>query len=339
MLSDHECKEVGCAHPSHGNGGSWTYRKGLTDLGGGVWAYLLPDGSWGWSNAGFITSQGQSLLVDTLFDERLTGDMLDAIKTASNVDRSDIGTVVNTHANADHTFGNGLVKQAEIITSQASFDEMADFTPEDYVNLLRNADTMGDAGRFFLEKFGQFDFAGVDYTVANSTFSGRKAVQVGDYDVELIEVGPAHTKGDVIAYVPAAKTVFTGDILFVEGTPIVWAGPVSNWLAAIDLICDLDVDVIVPGHGPITDKSGARKMGEYLQVIDKETRARFDAGMDEEEATFDIALGEFASWGEAERLAGNVAALYREYRGDTSAPDIIALLDRIARLERRGPRH
>jgi cyclase len=42
---------------------------------------------------------------------------------------------------------------------------------------------------------------------------------------------PAHTRGDVIVHVPEARTVFTGDILFVGGTPIVWAGPLSNWIA------------------------------------------------------------------------------------------------------------
>ena len=52
------------------------YRKGLDEVGDGVWAYLQPDGSWGWSNAGLVTGGEQSLLVDTLFDLRLTAAML-----------------------------------------------------------------------------------------------------------------------------------------------------------------------------------------------------------------------------------------------------------------------
>jgi cyclase len=54
----------------------WRYTKGLKDIGNGVWAYLLPDGSWGWSNAGLIVDGDQTLLVDTLFDLRLTAEML-----------------------------------------------------------------------------------------------------------------------------------------------------------------------------------------------------------------------------------------------------------------------
>ena len=53
------------------------YTKGLHESLDGVWAYLQPDGGWGWSNAGLITDDGSSLLVDTLFDLRLTGEMLE----------------------------------------------------------------------------------------------------------------------------------------------------------------------------------------------------------------------------------------------------------------------
>ena len=56
------------------------YEKGLHEVGDGVWAYLQPDGGWGWSNAGLGTSDGASLLVDTLFDLRLTAEMLEAMR-------------------------------------------------------------------------------------------------------------------------------------------------------------------------------------------------------------------------------------------------------------------
>jgi len=54
----------------------WRYSKGLKGVGNGVWAYLLPDGSRGWSNAGLIVDGDQTLLVDTLFDPKLTAEML-----------------------------------------------------------------------------------------------------------------------------------------------------------------------------------------------------------------------------------------------------------------------
>ena len=63
-------------------------------------------------------------------------------------------------------------------------------------------------------------------------------------------MGPAHTAGDVLVEVPDAAVVFTGDILFDGGHPIVWAGPVANWVAACERILAMDVDTVVPGHGP-----------------------------------------------------------------------------------------
>ena len=84
------------------------YTKGLHEIADGVWAYLQPDGGWGWSNAGLVTGDDSSLLVDTLFDLRLTAEMLEQMRaTTPAADR--IATVVNTHANGDHCYGNALL--------------------------------------------------------------------------------------------------------------------------------------------------------------------------------------------------------------------------------------
>ena len=87
--------------------GKFQYTKGLHDLGRGCYAWLLPDGTWGYSNAGLIVDGKDCLLVDTLFDLRLTREMLDAMRQAVPAAKR-IDTLVNTHANGDHTFGNQL---------------------------------------------------------------------------------------------------------------------------------------------------------------------------------------------------------------------------------------
>ena len=152
------------------------------------------------------------------------------------------------------------------------------------------------------------------------SFDGRRELRVGDRDVQLIQLGPAHTSGDAIAYVPGASVVFTGDILFIEGTPIMWAGPVANWLNACDEIIKLDARVIVPGHGPVTDESGVRDVQRYLGYVRDEAGKRFEAGMDETAAADDIDIGDFRDWGDPERIAVNVATIYREL--DPSLPPI-----------------
>ena len=86
----------------------WRYTHGLHDLGGGTWAWLQPDGGWGWSNAGLIESEGECLLVDTLMGVGLTQGMLAAMRDAVPA-AADIGRLVNTHSNVDHTLGNQLL--------------------------------------------------------------------------------------------------------------------------------------------------------------------------------------------------------------------------------------
>ena len=287
----------------------WQFTKGLHDLGHGCFAYLQPDGSWGWSNAGLITQGEDSLLVDTLFDLKLTGEMLkvmrDAVPQASN-----IGTLVNTHANGDHTFGNQLVEDAVIIASAAGASEMAELPPQALAEIMQNAGAMGEAGEFLMKLFDVFDFEGIQLQAPTDTFSGMMTRKVGDKKVELHEVGPAHTKGDVLVFVPTDKMVFTGDILFVEGHPIMWVGPVANWIKACDLILSWEVETIVPGHGPITDKSGVRAVREYLVYIEAEARKRHAAGMSVMEAAQDISFEDYSSWGDAERIVVNVDTLY-----------------------------
>ena len=95
------------------------YAHGLHELGPGSYAWLQPDGSWGWSNAGLVVDGEESLLVDTLFDLPLTRAMLDAMRDAVPAARS-IDVLVNTHANGDHCFGNELVEGAVIVASRAS---------------------------------------------------------------------------------------------------------------------------------------------------------------------------------------------------------------------------
>jgi glyoxylase-like metal-dependent hydrolase (beta-lactamase superfamily II) len=197
----------------------------------------------------------------------------------------------------------------------------------------------GDVGELFRSFFGEFTFDGITLTPPTRTFDGRLAVDVGGREVELIEVGPAHTKGDVIVNVPDAKAVFTGDILFIGGTPIVWAGPLANWVAACDLMLGMDVDVVVPGHGPLTDKSGVAAVRDYLAFVDTEATARHDAGIDAWEAAKEIAAligaGEdFGSWGEAGRIAVNVETVYRTLDPTHRSPDVVEQFRRMAALER-----
>lgn len=307
------------------------YRKGLEDLGSGVHAWLQPDGSWGYSNAGIVTDGDQSLLVDTLFDLALTEEMLramrDAIPAAGQID-----ALVNTHANGDHCFGNQLVGDAIILASRAGAEEMEELPPAVLAGMMRSTDDLGIAGKYLKRIFGAFDFEGIESTLPTRTFDGEHVHRVGDKEVRLFEVGPAHTRGDVLVHVPEDEVIFTGDILFIDGTPIIWEGPVENWIRACDLILELEPRIIVPGHGPLTDAAGVRGVQDYLRYVRDEARKRFDAGMAPDEAARDIALSEYSAWLDSERIVINVHTLYREFGSEQPTPNLIELFELMSEL-------
>lgn len=309
-----------------------TYEKGLQEVADGVHAYLQPDGSWGWSNAGLVIGDGESLLVDTLFDLRLTREMLETMAPATGT--NPITTVANTHANGDHCYGNQLVagEGVEVIASAAAARELDEVPAPLLAALVEGAD--GSLKDFLTEAFGPFDFAGIETPPPTRTFSSRLEIEVADRSIELIEVGPAHTAGDVIAWVPSARVVFTGDILFIGGTPVMWAGPVTNWIAACELIQQLDAEVVVPGHGPLTDGEGAQQVADYLRFVRDGVAARHAAGMSSHEAVLDIDADidtqPFADWTDRERVVANVETLWQEIEPDREKTGILELLQRMA---------
>jgi cyclase len=303
------------------------YTKGLHEVAAGTHAYLQPDGGWGWSNAGLVVDGEATLLVDTLFDLKLTADMLDTMRRAVPAAAA-IGTVVNTHANGDHCWGNQLLRDAEIIGSRACAEEMGGLPPA-LLAALAMSPPEGPQGDLVRTMFGAFDFTGIEVVPPTTTFDGELSLQVGDTAVELIEVGPAHTQGDVIVHVPSQGVVYTGDILFNGGHPIVWAGPVANWMAACDRIIALDAPTVVPGHGAVCGPDEVRAQRDYFAFLTDEVRPRAEAGMTPMDAARDIDLGPYAGMTERERLVANVAAVFRDL-GMPAPADAATLLQEMA---------
>jgi cyclase len=309
------------------------YQKGLQEVGDGLYAYLQPDGGWGWSNAGLVHDGERTLLIDTLYDLRLTEEMLSQMRSAVPA-AARIDTLVNTHANGDHCYGNQLVGDARIVASERTAAEMPELPAAAMAELVKQAPSMGELGAFFLRCFGAFDFDGIELALPDQTFSGELSLRVGSREVRLIEVGPAHTRGDTLVLLPAERVLFSGDILFHGGHPIAWAGPVSNWIAACERILAMDLEVIVPGHGPLADQDPVRELKAYFEYLYEQARACHAAGMTPLQAARSIALDRWAQWGEAERLVVNIATIYRELSEDPEPLNPLAAFQQMAELAR-----
>jgi cyclase len=337
------------------SGAPGRFARGLRELAPGTWAWLQPDGGLGEANAGLVCGDGASLLVDTLWDRRLARDMLDAMEPHTR--GAPIRTVVNTHSDGDHWWGNAEAPaDAEIVTSEASARAMRrDVSPRELALLqrllavaARLPGTAGAGPRRSRDAFAPFDFGGVRQRRPDRTFSGTTTLDAGGREVRLVEVGPAHSAGDAVVHVPDARVVFAADVLWVGVAPIMWAGPVDNWLRAIDTLLELDAEIYVPGHGDVGTRADVERVGAYWRWLTVRAREQHAAGrgrMDAARAILaDDGYARWADWAEAERIVANVDALYRGFGGrdpvGARGPARLAIMRDIAALgaERASPR-
>lgn len=301
------------------------YTRGLHEVGDRVWAWTLPDGGFGWSNAGLVTGDGASLLVDTLFDLPLTREMLDAMRPIT--DGAPITDALITHSNGDHTHGNQLLGSGvRIIAAADTAEEIAHDTTADQLVTIQVADLGPATTRFVRDRFGYFDFRGIEIRNADETFDRELSIDVGGRRVDFLNLGPAHTAADSVVHVPDAGVLFGGDLLFIGCTPIVWNGPIANWIAACDTMIALDAPTVVPGHGPVSDPDGIRAVRDYFVYITEQTDALYAKGLSFVEAIDAIDLGEYASWLDCERVVVNMYKRYCELDAETPAQEVLGLV-------------
>jgi 2-keto-4-pentenoate hydratase/2-oxohepta-3-ene-1,7-dioic acid hydratase in catechol pathway/glyoxylase-like metal-dependent hydrolase (beta-lactamase superfamily II) len=301
------------------------YTRGLHEVADRVWAWTLPDGGYGWSNAGLVAGDGASLLVDTLFDLALTREMLTAMRPITF--SAPITDALITHSNGDHTHGNQLLdKSVRIIAAKGTAEEIAHGMAPEMLAMAQTANLGPVATPYARDRFGHFDFSGIKIRNADQTFDHDLTVDVGGRQINLLNLGPAHTAADSVVHVPDAGVLFGGDLLFIGCTPIVWAGPIANWVAACDAMIALNAPTVVPGHGPVTDPDGIRAVRGYLVHVAEQAEAAYRKGLSWAEAAEAIDLGEYATWLDAERVVVNVYQRYRELDPDTPQLEILALL-------------
>ncbi|MBL1095974.1 MBL fold metallo-hydrolase [Streptomyces coffeae] len=301
------------------------FTTGVHRLAPETFAYVQGSRATGYANAGLVCSGDEALLVDTFYTLGQTRQMLSAIAEA--VPTTDICWVVNTHHDGDHWWGNQLVADAMIVSSTAAARKMRHAGPETVAPFL-SADT-DPRLRAYVEPF---DFSGITPTYPTITFGGELELTVGKRTVRLIEVGPAHTDGDVIIHVPDERVVYAGDILMFGSHGVVHSGPIDNCIRACESILELDAETVVPGHGPVGGKQEVVRARDYLERVKAHATAAHQQGKSPLEAAREFDLSEFADLDNAERLILNIGAVYRELNGD-GTPGMSPLLHQMVELK------
>ena len=284
----------------------------LRSLAPRVFACLQEERGLGTSNSGLVNAGG-GLVVDTFWDLPHTREMMTHY---ARVWTGPARRVVNTHHNGDHTWGNQLFPDAEIIGHRECASGMARERPEMMMMLRAGRESADPMVADLARQLEAWDFTGVTPTPPTTLIDERTVVDLDGVEVQLIPVGPAHTAGDVVVHLPEAGILFAGDVLFRLCTPIGWDGTYDGWIGALDTIIALAPDVVVPGHGPLCGVEGPREMRAYLVHVREESRHYFERGVSALEAAGRIDLGPYAAWTEPERIYFNVERAYRELRGE-----------------------
>lgn len=330
---------------------------GLVELADRTWAWIQPNGGLGESNAGLIAGIGESLLIDTLWDERLTGRMLAAMEPELARAEAPIRYLLNTHGDGDHWYGNGLLApEVEIRATERALEQMRAEPPSMLTRLAPVGALAGGVGRLpllpgrsrlrglgaFASMLGAYEFTAIEPRLPGASFSGSLGLEVGGRRVEAIEVGPAHTVGDAIVWLPDARIAFAGDIFFNGVTPIMWAGPVENWIGAIERLELLEPELVVGGHGPPGGADELRALREYWSWLAACVSEEPGAG------SFELAErligsagwrdGPWSEWRNPERTLVNVARIAATGAGAGSELSTVERLRLIAAMGALGER-
>lgn len=148
-----------------------------------------------------------------------------------------------------------------------------------------------------------------------TTLDGKMTYYYGKTIVEIFPMAPAHTWGDLVAYLPQHKILFAGDIAFYYVAPFCQNAHVTNWIDICNKIDKMDVQTIVPGHGPLGGKKELAEMRDYLVLLKAEARKRYDAKMTAGQAAADIRMGKYDNWVGPERIVMDVHRCYLEFSG------------------------
>jgi cyclase len=279
-----------------------TWESGVKQLAPNVYAYVQAKATWYWSNAGFIVGSDYVVVVDSLSTVGLTQRFRDEIR---NITDKPVRYLINTHHHGDHTYGNHVFAGAIVISHDYCRREVIEAgTPDpDVWNTI----------------FSGFDFRGIAATPADITFDRQLTLYMDGREVRLLHFGAGHTAGDIVVHLPQEGIVFAGDFIFLYSTPVSMEGSFAGWTKNLDALAKLGAQTYVPGHGPVCGVEGLNLCRDYLVLVRREAKKRFDKGMTVEGAAKDIGLGQFKHWPNHERVLINVERLWREVRGEDPA--------------------
>ncbi len=217
--------------------------------------------------------------------------------------------VFDTHYHADHSYGNGVFAEqgATIVSSDAT---AADSRNRNTMAWAKNTDT------------GIYDLKQYPLIHPQLTFHDRIAIDDGDRRLELIRLGPAHTRGDAVAWLPKERIVFTGDLCTTRAQNNLTDPGFDpyGWLHALDALEQLNPATVIPGHGIQGTADALRGQRAYLAAIIDGVKAGIARGTTVDQLQNQLDLASYKPWSDDEkRNRSAISAVYQKLK-DQSVP-------------------
>lgn len=270
--------------------------KPVKELAPGVYYYFGDESQKKSANCVWVVFNNYVLVIDANYPWGAQEIIQEIRKTTTKP----IRFVLNTHYHHDHSFGNSVFVDsgATIVSTKETAAEMKTFGQKEW-----------DQG------WGGRSMKGYRREFPSLTFDQRLVFEDGTHRVELIKMGPAHTLGDAVAYLPKEKILVTGD-LFVNGNQ--WGNNVADpnveydkWLTVLDTLASWNITTVVPGHGELGTTETLKNQRAYLADMLAQVRRGIKAGKLKEELVKEIDLSKHPVYGQNKvSTARSIRAMY-----------------------------
>ncbi len=277
-----------------------TWKTGLIDIGNDCYAYIQTGGL-NVSNAGLVLGPDSYLVIDTLFVKPMT----EAFKSSIlKVTDKPLNSIICTHHHADHTLGLAWFPRDIPVIAHEHMRERMIHTGLDLGHFRQvnpeYAKYLKDVNQFF----------------PTHTYKGSMTLYLGNRRIELHNMGHTHSVGDTMVYLPKEKILYSGDFCFNFVTPATFDAHIGNWInKAKRILKTFQIDIIVPGHGPVGDRAILEDMVDYLSLVKRQSKKMYKDGLTAQEAVKRIRLGIYSDWIKPDRVEQAVLKLYNEFQG------------------------